>query len=253
MQQQKIFSGRVAIVTGAASGIGRASAHAFARAGAAVLAVDIDVTAGESVCAAIRDAGGDAHFFEANVAVSRDVEAMVAESIRQFGRLDFAHNNAGIEGRVQPLTAMSDEEFDRIIAVNVRSTWLCMKHEIPHMVAAGGGAIVNAASYVALAGAQGLAAYCASKHAVSGLTKSAALEFGAQGVRVNALCPGVILTPMIDRIVAGNDAAKAAMISPMGRSGNAEEVADVAVWLCSDAARFINGAQVPVDGGAICQ
>ncbi len=246
---------RVALVTGAGSGIGRATAVAFARAGARVVVSDRDAAGGEQTVASIRSAGGDALFVRADVAVARDVEALVARAMHAYGRLDFAFNNAGIEGK-QALTAdTSEEDWDRIIAVNLKGVWLCMKHEIPRMLTGQGGAIVNCSSVAGLVGFAQLPAYVASKHGVVGLTKATALEYARSGIRVNAVCPGAIQTPMIDRVVAARPemAAALAAAEPVGRMGRPEEIAAAVVWLCSDEASFVTGQAWAVDGGWVAQ
>jgi len=247
--------GRVALVTGAGSGIGRATAVAFSRQGARVVVSDRDAAGGEQTVASIRSAGGDALFVRADVAVPRDVEALVARTVHDYGRLDFAFNNAGIEGR-QALTAdTSEEDWDRVIAVNLKGVWLCMKHEIPRMLAGQGGVIVNCSSVAGLVGFAQLPAYVASKHGVVGLTKTAALEYARSGIRVNAVCPGAIQTPMIDRVVAARPelAAALAAAEPVGRMGRPEEIAGAVVWLCSDEASFVTGQAWAVDGGWVAQ
>jgi NAD(P)-dependent dehydrogenase (short-subunit alcohol dehydrogenase family) len=242
---------RVALVTGAASGIGRATALAFAATGAAVMLADVDTDGGEETRQLIRDQGGEAVFMRVDVAVNADVAAMVATTADRFGRLDYAFNNAGIEGVVASVVDYPEEVFDRVSAVNIKGVWLCMRHEIPVMIEQGGGAIVNTASIAGLGGNPHVIAYTASKHAVIGMTKSAALGCAADNIRVNAVCPGIIQTPMIERLTGeaftreGFDA-----VQPIGRRGQPEEVAATVVWLCSDAASLVTGIAMPVDGGA---
>jgi len=242
---------RVALVTGAASGIGRATALAFAATGASVMLADIDTDGGEETRALIRDQGGNAAFMRVDVAVDAEVAAMVAATVEQFGRLDWAFNNAGIEGVVSSIVDYPEEVFDRVSAVNIKGVWLCMRHEIPVMIEQGGGAIVNTSSIAGLGGNPHVIAYTASKHAVIGMTKSAALACAADNIRVNAVCPGIIQTPMIERLTVeaftreGFDA-----VQPIGRRGEPEEVAATVVWLCSDAASLVTGIIMPVDGGA---
>jgi len=247
------MAGKVALVTGGGSGIGRAAALAFARAGAAVAVADIDAAGGQATAEQIAAAGGAAHFIQADVSRAADVQAMVAETVAHFGRLDYAHNNAGIEGRVVPLLEGDEAEFDRIIAVNLKGVWLCLKHELPQMIAQGGGAIVNTASVAGLVGSAGMAAYGASKHGVVGLSKTAAVEYARAGIRVNAVCPGFIHTPMVDRFTGNQPAAneRLARNAPLKRLGTPEEVAEAVVWLCSDAAAFITGHALAIDGGLI--
>jgi NAD(P)-dependent dehydrogenase (short-subunit alcohol dehydrogenase family) len=242
---------KVALVTGAASGIGRATALAFAASGASVMLADIDTAGGEETRQMIHDQGGEAAFMRVDVAVDAEVAAMVAATVERFGRLDYAFNNAGIEGVVASVVDYPEEVFDRVSAVNIKGVWLSMRHEIPVMVEQGGGAIVNTASIAGLGGNAHVIAYTASKHAVIGMTKSAALGYAAHNIRVNAVCPGIIQTPMIERLTVdaftreGFDS-----VQPIGRRGQPEEVAATVVWLCSDAASLVTGIAMPVDGGA---
>jgi NAD(P)-dependent dehydrogenase (short-subunit alcohol dehydrogenase family) len=245
--------GKVAVVTGGSAGIGRAAVHAFSRRGAAVVIADRDSTRGEEVARAVKDDGGEALFVTTDVAVERDVAEMVRATVATFGRLDYAFNNAGIEGTPGPLNESSTENWDRTIAVNLTGVWLCMRAEIPAMLDGGGGAIVNCSSVAGLVGFPGLGAYVASKHGVVGLTKSVALESATSGVRVNAVCPGVIDTEMVERFTAANPDARAGLLEsePMGRMGTPEEIAESAVWLCSDASSFVTGQAIAVDGGFV--
>jgi NAD(P)-dependent dehydrogenase (short-subunit alcohol dehydrogenase family) len=247
--------GKVALVTGGGSGIGRASALALAREGAKIVISDIAVTGGEETVRMVKAAGGEATFVEAEVSKPADVEALVNKVTEIYGRLDCAFNNAGIEGKIQQTVECSEENWDRTIAINLKGVWLCIKHEIPVMLEQGSGAIVNTASVAGLVGFQGLPAYVASKHGVVGLTKTAALEYAKSGIRVNAVCPGVIHTPMVERLFSGQpqwgEAVQA--LEPVARMGKPEEVAEAVVWLCSDAASFVTGLAMAVDGGLVAQ
>jgi NAD(P)-dependent dehydrogenase (short-subunit alcohol dehydrogenase family) len=243
------LAGRVALVTGGGSGIGRATALAFAAAGAAVMAADIDPVGGEETVQLVQEQGGTANFVRADVTVSADVAAMVAATVARFGRLDCAFNNAGIAGVIASLADYPEEVFDRVLAVNLKGVWLCMRHEIPVMLEQGGGAIVNMASVSGLKGSADVSAYVASKHGVVGLTKSAALGYAARNIRVNAVCPCIIDTPLVAGVFdATFTRERANAAQPIGRMGRAEEVAPAVVWLCSDAAALVTGAAMPVDG-----
>jgi NAD(P)-dependent dehydrogenase (short-subunit alcohol dehydrogenase family) len=241
-------------VTGGSSGIGRAAALAFANEGARVVVADV-TPAGEETVAQLRAAGGDGLFVRADVSSAADVDAMVTAALRRWDRLDVAFNNAGIEGVMAPTVECTEEAFDRIIAVNLKGTFLCMKREIPEMLKRGGGAIVNNASVAALVGFPGLPAYCASKGGVVQLTRAAALELARSGIRVNAVCPGVIRTAMVDRITGKDPAVEAPFVAmePVGRMGRPEEVAAIVLHLCSDEASFVTGIAMPVDGGLVAQ
>lgn len=249
----ELVAGKVALVTGAGSGIGRASALAFAREGARVVVSDVDEAGGQETAELVRKAGGDASFVSADVAQESEVAALVAEAIARYGRLDCAHNNAGVAGSPAALHETSAEEAARVLGVNLLGVLYCLKHEIAHMLGKGGGAIVNTSSGAGLIGTPGLAPYCASKHAVLGLTKTAALENARTNIRVNAICPGAIDTPMLEASMAGSDAIRKMVLAsqPGGRLGRPEEIAELAVFLCSDRASFITGATINVDGGAV--
>ncbi len=245
------FAGKVALVTGGGAGIGRATALAFAQAGARVAIVDIVEEAGREVALAITAAGGEAMFIRADVVNAAEVEAMVARTVEAYGKIDCAVNNAGIEEEHMRLADCSEATFDRIMAINVKGVWLSLKYELAAMLRSGGGAIVNTASVAGLVAAPKMAAYCASKHAVLGLTKSAAIEYARKHIRVNAVCPGVIRTPMYERAlqVDPKGTTQLAQMHPIGRVGEPEEVAAVVLWLCSDAAAFVTGHAHTVDGG----
>lgn len=249
------IAGKVALVTGGGSGIGRATALAFARRGATVAVADLDDDGGQITVDQIAQAGGAALFLHADVSRAADVQALIDQIVARYGRLDYAHNNAGIEGRPGPLIECGEDEWDRIIAVNLKGVWLCLQAEIRHMIGQGGGAIVNTASVAGLVGSEGLAAYGASKHGVVGLTKTAALEYARAGIRVNAVCPGFIHTPMLVRFTADDAKANArlARAHAIGRLGTPEDVAEAVVWLCSDAAAFITGHALAVDGGLLAR
>lgn len=248
------FSGKVALVTGAASGIGRASAITFAQQGAKVVVADVLVEAGEETVQMIKEAGGDAIFIATDVSKASEVEALVRQTVTHYGRLDVAHNNAAIEGALAPTASYTEEDWDRTINVNLKGTWLCMKYEILQMLQQGGGAIVNTASVVGLVGTMGLPAYCASKGGVVQLTKAAALEYAKAGIRINAVCPGATYTPMLNRLLAQPEAETGMLATiPLGRISKPEEVAAAAVWLCSDAASYVTGHIMVVDGGLIAQ
>ena len=245
------FDGQVALVTGAAKGMGLAAARAFAKSGAAVAMADMDAEAVGKEAQALVKAGGKALAVTCDVADEAQVRDMVAAAIRAFGRLDAAFNNAGIQSPVTDTAELESAEFDRVISVNLRSVWLCMKYELLEMRKQGSGAIVNNSSLGGLVGLPGRAAYHAAKHGVLGLTKSAALEYGAKGIRINAVCPGTIDTPMVQaRFDSGNLTREfVAQTQPIGRIGRAEEVADTVLWLCSPAASLLIGQPIAVDGG----
>ena len=249
------LDGKVALITGAGSGIGRASALVFAREGAKVALADIVVEGGEETVRMVKEAGGEAFFIKADVSNAAEVEAMVNTVVETYGRIDCAYNNAGIEGQLASTDEYAEDMFDKVIGINLTGVWLCMKYELPHMLKQGSGAIVNTASGAGLIGVAGMSAYVASKHGVVGLTKTAALEYAKSGIRVNAVCPGLIQTPMVERITNGHPQLGEALVAaePIGRTGRPEEIAESVVWMCSDAASFVTGHAMSVDGGFVAQ
>ena len=245
------FTGKVALVTGAAGGMGRATAQAFAAAGAKVVAADVAVDEGEQTVNLIRGNGGDAVFVRTDVSDASDVEAAVTTAVNEYGGLDCAANMAAIETETTLLADCEEATFDRLVAVNLRSIFLCLKYEIPLMLQHGGGAIVNTSSGAGVKGFKGQAAYAAAKHGVIGLTKSAALDYASQNIRINAVCPGIIETSMMQRFTGGTSEGRERVIAqePVGRMGKPEEIGAAVVWLCSDAAAFVVGHAMVVDGG----
>lgn len=251
------LNGKTALVTGGGSGIGRAAALVYAREGAHVVVADVNVEGGEETVQQIKEAGGEAILVHVDVSKPEDTQAMVAQAVAAFGSLDCAFNNAGISGGSdRRLTAdYLEDDWDRVIAINLKGVWLCMKAEIPQMLQQGGGAIVNTASIAGLVGIQGTAAYVAAKHGVAGLTKAAALEYASQGIRVNAVCPGYIHTPLVQGIFDAVDGYedRVAARHPVGRLGEPSEIAEAVLWLSSDAASFVTGHNMAVDGGYVAQ
>lgn len=248
---ENIFENKVAIVTGGSFGIGKATAIAFARRGARV--VIADWIQDDAVLTEIKELGGTAIFLRCDVSKSADVSTMISQAVKNFGRIDFAVNNAGIEGQTASSHECTEENWDKTININLKGVWLCIKHEIPVMLKQGKGAIVNIASIAGLRGFPGLPAYVVSKHGIVGLTKTAALEYAKQGIRINAVCPGVIKTAMVDRITGEDKTVekKYKDMEPVGRMGQPQEVAEAIIWLCSDAASFVTGDTMAVDGGWI--
>lgn len=250
--ETETHSGKVVFVTGSASGIGRATALAFAREGASVVAADVSEQGNQETVRLIENQGGRAIAIRCDVTRDEDVKTALAKTVETFGQLDCAFNNAGIEPRKPAPTAeYEEEEWNQIIDTNLRSVFLCMKHEIPLILKQGGGAIVNTSSGAGLIGVKGSPAYTAAKHGVIGLTRSAALDYAAQNIRINAVCPGFIDTPMLSRFTGDTTEGRAKMIAeePIGRIGKPEEIAAAVVWLCSDAAAFVVGHAMVIDGG----
>jgi NAD(P)-dependent dehydrogenase (short-subunit alcohol dehydrogenase family) len=245
------FTGKVAFVTGAASGIGRAAALAFAREGASVVVADVSEQGNQETARMIEERGERALAVTCDVTRAEDIKAALDKTVDAFGRLDFAFNNAGIEYTIQPAADVTEEEWARIIAIDLNGVFLCMKHEIPLILKQGGGAIVNTSSGAGVKGFKGGAAYCAAKHGVIGLTRAAALDYAHSNIRINTVCPGIIETPMMDRFSGGTAEGRQAVIAqePVGRMGTPEEIAVAVVWLCSDAACFVVGHAMVIDGG----
>ena len=242
------FTGKVVFVTGAASGIGRATAVAFSAEGARVAILDRAEDILGETAHAIRQACGEVLVIGCDVSEPGQVEAAVARTVQTFGRLDVAFNNAGVENKAAPVHEIDLAEWDRILDINLRGTFTCMKHELAQMVKQGGGVVVNTSSGAAIRGVAGGAAYAASKHAIIGLTRSAALDYAKQNIRVNAVLPGNIETPMMDRFTGG-DIQKAIDLEPVGRLGKPEEIAEAVLWMCSDLSGFVTGAATVIDGG----
>lgn len=249
------FNGKVALITGAASGIGRATALAFARNGASVIIADTLEVGGAETARMVEELGRKAIFIRCDVSRDADVKETMRRTVETFGRLDYAFNNAGIEGKQAMTPDCSEENWDRVININLKGVWLCMKHQLPQMLKQGSGSIVNCSSIAGLNGFPGIPAYSASKHGVIGLTKTAALEYAKSGIRVNVVCPGVIQTPMIDRFIHGEAQIQKQLVAgePVGRVGRPEEIASAVLWLCSDESSFVTGHSMVVDGGWVAQ
>jgi NAD(P)-dependent dehydrogenase (short-subunit alcohol dehydrogenase family) len=248
---QGSFAGKVAFVTGAASGIGRATAVAFASAGATVVVADVSDQGNRETAGLIEDQGGRVLMVRCDVTSGQEVKAALDQTFDAFGRLDIAFNNAGVEQPVGPAAEVSEEEWDRILDINLRGVFLCMKHEIPLMLRQGGGAIINTSSGAGVTAVKGQAAYTAAKHGVIGLTKAAALDYAQANLRINAVCPGIIDTAMMQRFTGDSAEGRQRVIGqePVGRMGTPEEIAGAVLWMCSDAAAFVVGHALVIDGG----
>lgn len=249
------FEGKVVIVTGAAYGIGRASAIIFSKRGAKVVVADVDAVRAEDTLRLIKEAGGEATFIRTDISHEASVQALVAKTVETYGRLDYAHNNAGIHKYFSSVTDFPQKDWDELININLRGAWLCLKHEIPEILKQGKGAIVNTSSAAGLVAAPSNPAYPASKHGIVGLTKSTAIELARarKNIRVNCVCPGPVRTGMYEELVATAPEITEGMkqVVPMGRMAEPEEIAYAAVWLCSDEASYITGVALPVDGGIV--
>jgi NAD(P)-dependent dehydrogenase (short-subunit alcohol dehydrogenase family) len=247
-----ILDGKVALITGAGSGIGQATSRIFAREGAILVLADVVEEGGSRTLKIVHDLGGQAIFVKCDVSKWSDVDATVAKAVETYGRLDCAFNNAGIEGQRADIDRCTEENWARVLSINLTGVWLCLKAEIIQMLKqGGGGAIVNTSSGAGLAGVRGMPAYVASKHGVAGLTRAAALEYGKQNIRVNAVCPGPIHTPMMGRLMQNRPEVEArfARSEPLRRLGEPEEIGEAVAWLCSDRASYVTGLPMPVDGG----
>jgi len=247
-----ILDGKVAIITGAASGIGRATSVIFAREGAKLLLADVQEDGGNETVMMVKEAGGEATFMKVDVSKWADVEAMVAKAVGSYGRLDCAFNNAGIDGKPVRTHECTEENWARVISIDLTAVWLCMKAEIAQLLKQGnGGAIVNTSSDAGLIGVSGMPAYVAAKHGVAGLTKAAALEYGRHKIRVNAVCPGPIRTPMLGKLLAlkPQNEEKMTRAEPLKRLGEPSEIGEAVAWLCSERASYVHGLPMPVDGG----
>jgi NAD(P)-dependent dehydrogenase (short-subunit alcohol dehydrogenase family) len=248
MLGSKRFEGKTAFITGAASGIGRATAKAFAAEGARVAITDRGEAALQETAEQVRAVGGVVLTVTCDVSKPEEVAAAVAKAVKAFGRIDCAFNNAGVENKAAPLHEIELEEWDRVLNINLRGTFICMKHEIAQMLSQGAGVVVNTSSGAGIRGVAGGASYAASKHAIIGMTKSAAIDYAKRNIRVNAVLPGNIATPMMDRFTEG-DIQKAVDLEPVGRLGKPEEIAEAVLWMCSDLGGFVTGASIVVDGG----
>ena len=249
-----LLVGKVTLVTGAGGGIGRATCLVLAHEGARVLVSDVSSRRGEETATLVRNAGGEAEFLKGDVSREADCEALVATAVSKWGRLDGAHNNAGISGQLVSVADDTEDNWDRTLAVDLKGVWMCMKYEIRQMLKQGGGSIVNTASTAGLLGTVRMGAYAAAKHGVIGITKTAALEYARANIRVNAVCPGVIGTPPILQWMENPDTKQRLLgQEPIGRAGRPEEIGNAVAWLFSDASSFVTGAAFPVDGGLTAQ
>ncbi len=242
---------KVAIVTGGTSGIGRDTAVLFAKEGAKIVVAGRREAEGQETIGLIRAAGGESFFLKTDVSKTADVQTLIQKTVEKFGRLDIAFNNAGVEGNWMPISEQPEEDWDRTIAINLKGVWLCLKYELQQMLKQGtGGAIVNMSSVAGFIGSAGAATYCATKHGVIGLTKSAALENATKGIRINAICPAVIETPMGERLFGAPEMKKFSLgLHPIGRFGQPMEIAEAVLWMCSDRASFMTGQSLVLDGG----
>ena len=247
----KELENKIALITGGSSGIGRSTAIAFAEKGAKVVIASRRKKEGEETVQLVQEAGSEAFFVQTDVTKATEVENLISQAVETYGRVDYAFNNAGLEGTGLSIIEQTEDDWNPIIDTNLKGTWLSMKYEIPQMLKQGGGAIVNNTSILGIVGRGNLSIYCAGKHGIIGLTKSLALEYAKVGIRINAVCPGAIETDMLDRVLGGNSQIKVKMAAayPLGRIGTPEDVAKAVVWLCSDAASFITGHSLPIDGG----
>jgi len=246
-----MLKGKVALITGAASGIGQSAAFVFAGYGAKLVLADIKGEEGEQVAERIRNEGGEALFVRADVTKAAEVEALIQKVVATYGRIDCAFNNAGTDGDLKPTHECTEEDWDRVLGVNLKGVWLCMKYEITQMLTQGGGAIVNNASVAGLVGMPGAPPYTASKHGVVGITRSAAVEYAKANIRINAVCPGAIQTPLLEAAFETKSVSRDQLMAmqPIGRLGKPQEVAEAAAWLCSDKASLMTGHAMGVDGG----
>lgn len=249
------FKDKVVIITGASFGIGKATALAFANEGAKLVLSDVQDKEGKALAEDIRSKGSECIYVHCDISKPAEVKNMVSEGVKKFGRLDIAYNNAGIEGEMGFIADGSEENFDRIIGINLKGVWACMKYEIPEMLKNKKGVIVNCSSIAGVIGSQGLPVYVASKHGVIGFTKNAALEYAKQGIRVNAVCPAGVHTPMLERLVESSPGLGEQLdaMHPIGRAAQPEEIADAVLYLCSDSASFVTGHEMLVDGGYTAQ